>query len=153
VTEGPGGKVEIRAATWRDFRPVHHLEKLCFKADAWPWIDILAALTFPETVRFAAASGGRIVGFVVGDRRQRKQMGWIATIGVHPDFRGQHIGTRLLDVCELALDVPRVRLSLRASNAAALHLYRRQGYVEVDRWRKYYRGGEDAIVMEKAIVR
>jgi ribosomal-protein-alanine N-acetyltransferase len=143
--------VEIRAASWRDFRPVQRLEKICFQKDAWPWIDILAALTFPETVRLVAESGGRTVGFVVGDRRQRKRMGWIATIGVHPDYRGQRIGTQLLEACERALDVPKVRLSLRPSNAPALHLYRRQGYSEIDRWPRYYSGGEDALIMEKLI--
>jgi len=146
------GEAEIRAANWRDFRQVHRLERACFREDAWPWIDVLAALTFPETVRYVAECDGRIVGFVVGDRRQRQRVGWIATIGVHPEYRGQRIGTKLLEECERGLDTPRVRLSLRPSNHAALQLYRRQGYVEVDRWPRYYRGGEDALVMEKNIL-
>jgi ribosomal-protein-alanine N-acetyltransferase len=103
-------------------------------------------------VRYVAECDGRIVGFVVGDRRQRQRVGWIATIGVHPEFRGRRIATRLLEECERGLDTPRVRLSLRPSNRAALQLYRRQGYIEVDRWPRYYRGGEDALVMEKNIL-
>jgi ribosomal protein S18 acetylase RimI-like enzyme len=146
----PGG-VEIRAASWRDFLPVHRLEKACFQKDAWPWIDVLAALTFPETVRYVAVCDERIVGFVVGDRRQRQGVGWIATIGVHPAYRGRKIGTKLLDLCEHGLNMTRVRLSLRPSNQAALHLYQRQGYREVDRWPRYYSGGEDALVMEKSM--
>jgi len=144
-------RAEIRTATWRDFRPVLQLEKLCFQADAWPWIDILAALTFPETVRLVAERDRQIVGFVVGDRRHRQGVGWIATIGVHPEYRGQRIGEALLVACERELAMPRVRLSLRVSNTAALNLYRRQGYAEVDRWPRYYRGGEDALVMEKTL--
>jgi len=112
---------------------------------------VLAALTFPETVRFVAVCDERIVGFVVGDRRQREGVGWIATIGVHPDYRGRKIGTKLLDYCEHGLNMARVRLSLRLSNQAALKLYQKQGYIEVDRWPRYYRGGEDALVMEKSI--
>ena len=46
--------VEVRPASWRDLRPVLRLERMCFQADAWPWIDVLAALTFPETVRYVA---------------------------------------------------------------------------------------------------
>jgi ribosomal protein S18 acetylase RimI-like enzyme len=30
-----------------------------------------------------------------------------------------------------------------------LRLYEGLGYVEVDRWERYYRDGEDAIVMER----
>lgn len=112
---------------------------------------MLAALTFPETVRYVAVCDERIVGFVVGDRRQRQGVGWIATIGVHPAYRGRKIGTKLLDLCEHGLNMTRVRLSLRPSNQAALHLYQRQGYIEVDRWPRYYSGGEDALVMEKSM--
>jgi ribosomal protein S18 acetylase RimI-like enzyme len=124
---------------------------LCFQADAWPWIDVLAALTFPETVRYAAELGDRIIGFVVGDRRDRGRVGWVATLGVHPDYRRNGIGTLLLDRCEAGLATPRVRLTLRATNQAALQLYQRQGYVHTDRWLRYYRDGEDALVMEKNI--
>jgi ribosomal protein S18 acetylase RimI-like enzyme len=141
----------VRAASWRDLRSVLRLEKLCFRDDAWPWVDILAALTFPETVRYVAQAGERIVGFVVGDRREHGQVGWVATIGVHPGFRRSGIGTRLLRACEIGLTTPRVRLSLRESNLAAFQLYLQQGYVQIDRWPRYYRDGEDGLVMEKNI--
>jgi ribosomal protein S18 acetylase RimI-like enzyme len=59
------------------------------------------------------------------------------------------IGKSLLVACEKALNTSRLRLSLRPSNLGALALYRGQGYVEVDRWRRYYRNSEDALVMEK----
>lgn len=141
--------VEVRQASWRDLRPVLRLERMCFQADAWPWIDVLAALTFPETVRYVAEVPGQIIGFVVGDRREHGGVGWVATIGVHPDFRRAGIGTRLLEQCEAGLATPRVRLSLRASNLAAYRLYLRRGYIQFDRWPRYYRDGEDGLVMEK----
>ncbi len=127
------------------------LEKACFPDDAWPWLDILAALTFPETVRLKAVLGGRVVGFVIGDRRPRTGVGWIASIGVHPDLRRLGIGRKLLLACEQALAMPRVRLTLRPSNTGALRLYQACGYVEVDRLERYYHNGEGAIVMEKTL--
>jgi len=141
----------VRAASWRDLRSVLRLERVCFREDAWPWIDVLAALTFPETVRYVAQVGEHIVGFVVGDRRERGRVGWVATIGVHPEFRRSGIGTSLLKKCETGLATPRVRLSLRESNSSALQLYQRQGYVQIDTWPRYYRDGEDGLVMEKNI--
>jgi ribosomal-protein-alanine N-acetyltransferase len=139
----------IRKAELRDFFRLHRLEKLCFQADAWPWIDVLAALTFPETVRLVAEIQDELIGFVIGDRRRHRDLGWIASIGVHPEYRRQGLGRRLLAACEQAIGMNRLRLSLRPSNRGALELYRSEGYVEVDRWRRYYRDGEDAVVMEK----
>jgi ribosomal-protein-alanine N-acetyltransferase len=139
----------LREAGVRDFFKLRRLEKLCFDADAWPWIDILAALVFPETVRLVIELGDELVGFVVGDRRRGQGLGWIASIAVHPGHRRKGYATQLLLACEKELGMPRVRLSLRRSNEGALRLYRQQGYLEIDRWPRYYRNGEDAIVMEK----
>jgi ribosomal-protein-alanine N-acetyltransferase len=123
---------------------------LCFGRDSWPWLELLAALTIPGTIRLRADVDGRAVGFAIGDRRSGSELGWVASLGVHPDHRRHGIGRQLLGACEAALGTRRVRLTLRASNAAALSLYRQAGYQQVDLWRKYYRDGEDGIVMERA---
>jgi ribosomal protein S18 acetylase RimI-like enzyme len=78
-----------------------------------------------------AMIGEEVVGFVFGDRRRRQKVGWIASIGVHPDMRRKGIGY------------------LRPSNLGAKQLYLKAGYVEVDHWDRYYANGEDAIIMEK----
>ncbi|HET7010960.1 MAG TPA: GNAT family N-acetyltransferase [Anaerolineales bacterium] len=141
----------IQPASWRDFSDFVALERVCFEKDSWPWMDVLAALTFPETVHLKAVHDGRTVGFVIGDRRRRQGVGWIASIGVHPEYRRRGIGMRLLTACEAALSVPRIRLTLRASNRGARALYDQAGYAAVDFWRRYYHDGEDGVVMEKKI--
>jgi ribosomal-protein-alanine N-acetyltransferase len=141
--------VVIQPATWRDLRAVKNLERVCFGRDAWPWIDTLAALIFPQTVRLKAVVDGHVVGYIIGDRRRLRGVGWIASIGVHPDYRRRGIARRLLAECEEKMALPRIRLTLRRSNHAALRLYEGLGYVEVDTWKRYYRDGEDAIVMER----
>jgi ribosomal protein S18 acetylase RimI-like enzyme len=143
--------VLIERATWRDLSNLISLEKACFGRDAWPWIDCLAALTFPEIVRLKAVFEDRPIGFVIGDRRRRENLGWIASIGVHPVFQRQGIGRRLLLACEQQLAMPRLRLTLRDSNQIAKSLYQNCGYVEVDVWSRYYVDGENGIVMEKTI--
>ena len=141
----------IEPATWRDLRAMHALEKACFGKDAWPWIDLLAALTLVETVRLKAEISDRMVGFIIGDRRRHQGLGWIVTLGVHPAYRRKGIARRLLAKCERQLGMRRVRLTLRQSNVAAYALYRDVGYSEVDVWQRYYRDGENGIVMEKVI--
>jgi ribosomal-protein-alanine N-acetyltransferase len=155
-------RVSISPATWRDFRDILALERACFEGDSWPWIDVMAALTFPDAVRLkavaradlpggaaAAANGRQAIGFVFGDRHRSQGLGWIASIGVHPDYQRRGIGSRLLAACERALGTPHVRLTLRPSNVSARRVYDAAGYVEISRLSRYYRDGEDGIVMEK----
>ena len=112
-------------------------------------LDMLGALSLPSMVRLKAVDGEHIVGFVAADIRRFKNMAWIATICVHPDYRGQGMGAKLLEACEQRLDIERIRLSVRSSNTAAIRLYTSAGYVVTGSWPKYYKGREDATVMEK----
>ncbi|MCZ6529520.1 MAG: GNAT family N-acetyltransferase [Chloroflexi bacterium] len=108
-------------------------------------------MTFPGTIRLKAELEGQMVGFAIGNRRGRKDLGWVASIGVHPEYRRRGLGRQLLAACERELETHRVRLSLRKTNEAALELYLRAGYSRVDLWPKYYRDGEDAVVMERIV--
>lgn len=75
----------------------------------------------------------------------------IATIAVHPDFRQQGIGSRLL-VKSLESVIQRgaeqATLEVRASNHAAQSLYKSFGFEVVGRRPRYYKdNSEDAILM------
>ena len=146
-----GAEPRIMQANWRDLKPIAALEKICFGKDSWPWMEILAALSLPGTVQLKAMLGDELVGFVIGDQRVRGEAGWVASIGVHPDHRRNGLGRQLLEACERELGTRTVRLSLRVSNQAALELYRKAGYSQVDVWKKYYKDGEDALVMERVV--
>lgn len=141
--------LDIQEAGWRDLNAVRRLERLCFPLDAWPLLDMIGVLTLPSIVRFKALENEVLIGFVAGDVRASKQLGWIATICVHPDHRGRGLGGYLLDLCEREMGMPHVKLTVRESNQRAIDIYRRKGYIEMGRWKKYYKGGEDGIVMEK----
>ncbi|HUI89573.1 MAG TPA: GNAT family N-acetyltransferase [Anaerolineales bacterium] len=142
--------MEISTATLLDISALHSLEHACFEKDAWPFLDLIAVLTFPDVIRLKAVDeNGKMIGFVAGDPRPSEGFSWIATIGVAPEFRRRGIGRELLRACEAQLKTPRVRLSVRASNDGAIKLYEQEGYARVDRWQSYYNDGEAAIVMEK----
>lgn len=143
--------IYIKRAGWRDLQAVRELEEICFPLDSWPLLEIIGVLTMPGVVRLKAMEGIRTVGFVAGEYRRGEGLGWIATICVHPDERGRGIGRTLLAMCEERLKTPRVRLTVREGNAAAIEMYRQAGYAEYGRWPRYYRGGEDGLVMEKVL--
>ncbi len=140
----------ILPATLRDLRPARALERLCFGPEGWGYIELFSALLFPNMARLKAMADGYLVGLVIGDRQHHERLGWIATIAVHPEHQRRGIGATLLAACESALGEPRTRLTVRASNAAAIALYHKTGYHRVSVWPGYYSGGEDAWVMEKS---
>ncbi len=144
-------RLEILLATWRDFNPVRQLERVCFPLDTWPLLEIIGVLTLPNVLRLKAVVEGHIAGFVAVDIRTRRNLAWIATIGVLPEYRRQGVASALLKACEQRVTVDRLCLSVRASNQPAMQLYSRFGYQRVDRWPRYYQGGEDAVVMEKVL--
>jgi ribosomal-protein-alanine N-acetyltransferase len=151
--------LEIRPADIRDLFALRALERACFGPDAWGFIELTAALLSPGIRLKATASnhgadpgrrdGERVVGFAVGETRAWAQEGWIATLGVHPEFRRRGIGRQLLAALETRLKPPTIKLTVRASNAPAQSLYTQFGYRPVGRIARYYSGGEDGIVMEK----
>ncbi|KAF0221713.1 MAG: ribosomal-protein-alanine [Geobacteraceae bacterium] len=77
--------------------------------------------------------------------------GHILDVAVHKDFRGYGLGKllveRVIAECrEGGADF--VSLEVRPSNHAAIALYRKLGFKETGRRKRYYENGEDAIMME-----
>ncbi len=140
----------IHTANWRDYSQLYQLERVCFPSeDNWPFWDLIGVLTLPGLVRLKAVMDGYMVGFIGGERDTGQRIGWVTTLGVLPAYRRLGIAQDLLFRAEKLLAMPTIRLSVRASNQAALRLYETNGYSKVDRWKNYYFGGEDALILEK----
>ena len=147
----PGSGITILPATWRDVKDLHQLEKVCFQLDAWPLLDILGVLSIPQIIRLKAVDKEELVGFIAVDLRRSQQTAWIATLAVLPDYRKSGIASTLIQASEAQVDLPRIRLSVRESNQPAIQLYQKHGYQQIEIWKKYYKGGDNALVFEKVI--
>lgn len=103
-------------------------------------------------VGIVAEAAGEILGYVCGSSLFEEAE--LMRIAVLPDYRGQGIGGDLVDEffkSVVALGARRVFLEVRATNEAALGLYRSRGF-EKNRLRKrYYADGEDALEMKKEL--
>ncbi len=132
---------------------MRRLEQECFGSEAWMLLDILAVLSLPGIVRLKALSGETLAGFIAGEVKGAERTGWVTTVGVAPAFRRRGLGNTLMAECERQLGTERIRLCVRPSNLAALTLYWSTGYYQVDIWKNYYQGGEDALVLEKKMPR
>jgi len=98
---------------------------------------------------------------LLGRSRQRAIVGYgglwhvideahINTLAVHPEWRGRHVGERLLShLLEQARSLGAVTatLEVRVSNVVAQNLYRRYGFLEVGRRPRYYADHEDALLL------
>ena len=147
----PGSGIIIEPATWRDIKDLFQLEKDCFQLDAWPLLDILGVLTIPQIIRYKAVDQEKLVGFIAVDLRRSQQTAWIATLAVLPAYRKSGIGSTLIKICEKEVNLPRIRLSVRQSNQPAIQLYQKFGYQQIEVWKKYYKGGDNALVLEKIL--
>jgi ribosomal-protein-alanine N-acetyltransferase len=141
--------MDILPATLRDLGSLRRIEHACFPRDAWPLLDLIAVLTWPDVIRLKAVVDGQMVGFIAGDPRPSENLAWIATIGVLPEYQRRGIGRALLRACEEKLPQPRIRLCVRVSNEGAIEMYKQEGYLSVNTWREYYNDKENALVMEK----
>lgn len=74
----------------------------------------------------------------------------IATVATHPDYRGCGLGQWLMVALmdkALELGARVATLEVRASNLVAQKLYAKLGFDVVGTRRKYYRDGEDGLIM------
>lgn len=145
-------KITYNLMTDKDINGVFNISNSCFSMP-WSMESIKGELNNPLAKYIVARDedSNSVVGFVgvwivVGE-------GSITNIAVHPDYRKQGIGGKLLDflinLCN-DLDCSLINLEVRASNYAAQGLYKKYGFV-VDGLRKgYYEDNkEDAILMTK----
>lgn len=79
----------------------------------------------------------------------------IATLASHPDWRGCGLGQQLmlalLDAA-IARGAATSTLEVRASNEPAQQLYLKLGYEITGRRRRYYRDGEDGLIMTTSLL-
>ena len=139
----------IRKMTLEDIPAIVQLDQVSFSLP-WPERSFRFEVTDnPASRCWVAEIDRRIAGMVVAWLFVNEVH--IATIATHPDFRRMGIGSRLLSHTLLQALEEGARssfLEVRESNLAAQELYRRFGYEEAGRRRRYYRDNdEDAILM------
>jgi ribosomal-protein-alanine N-acetyltransferase len=146
-------KLSIRRMTLDDVEQVVAIDQASFSL---PWPE----RTFRYEVAENSASrpwvvdvDGRVVAmivvwFIIDEAH-------IATIATHPDFRRQGLGRKLLVHALMAAKEEGAQtalLEVRESNDKAQEMYRKLGFVEVNRRPKYYSdNGEDAILMNASL--
>ena len=112
--------------------------------EAWGADAIALQLALPGAFGLIDDRGGMLLGRIAGDEVE------VLTLAVTPSVRRQGIATALLRAARAhvtACGANAMFLEVAIGNAAALALYRREGFVEVGRRRRYYADSSDALVL------
>ena len=129
---------------------VAQLEKICF-ADPWSEMSIAHELESIWSLWLVAMEGGELVGYV-GSQSSVDEAD-IMNVAVNPGWRRQGIAAKLINGLVAQLKnrgIHALMLEVRVTNAPAIALYEKLGFVEVGRRKNYYRNPkEDALILRK----
>ncbi len=142
--------IEIRPMTHDDTGEIALIEKECFSAP-WSQDGLISELSNDGAVFLTAVIDGEIAGYmgmhIVLDEC------YIANVAVKPQFRRQGIADKLLSRAEKeAMDkgCAFISLEVRVSNAPAIALYEKRGYVSLGERKNFYSDPtENALIMTK----
>jgi [ribosomal protein S18]-alanine N-acetyltransferase len=150
--------VQIDHMTEHDLLEVCQIEGLS-DLSAWGWDAYHKELEVaPETVMLVARlnppiDGIELAGFIVA--RVISDELHVNNVAVRPEYQRLHLGSELLQrtIAQAKQRGAKVaHLEVRAGNQAAQGLYRRCGFREVGRRKRYYRNPtEDALLMSLSL--
>ena len=140
-------QTEIRRLTFADLPQVVGIERRSFPVP-WSLAMFVLELSKPGGICLAAVVDHQLAGYLVCSRYDTV---WhVMNVSVAPERRRAGIGTALLEELLAQLPTPDEHLTLevRRSNAAALALYERFGFLPAGVRRRYSAdNGEDALIM------
>lgn len=132
-----------------DIESVYLLETQCH---SHPWSKNLFLSNFGKRYfNHVLLANERVIGYFVASSVAGEVT--LMNIAIAPEKQGKGLGRELL---QFLIDFSKqnqeqeIWLEVRASNLAALALYNKLGFVEVDRRKDYYpceKGREDAVIM------
>lgn len=132
--------------------PIAQLETLCF-SDPWSENSIASELASRLSYWLVAVEDGQVLGYI-GSQSVLGESDMM-NVAVHPDHRRRGIAEMLVTALSHDLkerDNVCLTLEVRASNAPAIALYEKLGFVQVGLRKNYYRNPrEDALILRKAL--
>ena len=137
-----------------DVRAIAELEKMCF-SDPWSEKSIASEVVNPLSYWLVAEVDGEIAGYV--GSQSVLDAADMMNLAVSPVYRRQGIGQALVNSLVEYLQgngIIALFLEVRVSNAQAIALYQKMGFIQIGRRPKYYNNPrEDALILRKELVK
>ena len=144
--------IEIVTMTEAHVAQIAQIEKLCF-SDPWSENSISSELNSRISLWLVALDGASVAGSI-GSQSVLDEADMM-NVAVHPDYRRQGIGEKLVLALAQALTEKGIRglmLEVRESNVPAIALYEKLGFRQVGLRKNYYRAPkENALIMRKEL--
>ncbi len=147
-----GKSYGVRHMTLQDVDQVVALEKRLF-TPPWSRASFLAELDErPYSLSLVAMDEATLIGYMVVYFIFEEAH--LANLAIAPEYQHRGLGEHLLRLLiRIARQTHRqmLLLEVRRSNAKAIRLYEKMGFVHAGVRRKYYEDGEDALLMCKTL--
>ncbi|MBO5046013.1 MAG: ribosomal protein S18-alanine N-acetyltransferase [Clostridia bacterium] len=141
-----------RAWKFEDLKKIAALEEVCFPTDAWNLQMLADSFLSDRFYGVLLEEDGEITAY--GGLSFLFDEGEIPLIATAENYRRAGRGDRILTLLTeeaASRGVKTLFLEVRASNVPAQMLYQKHGFCFLSVRRKYYKDGEDALVMKKVI--
>jgi ribosomal protein S18 acetylase RimI-like enzyme len=152
----PTPPVHVRAAEPRDLDALMKLEHQVFSTDRLSRRSLRRFLSVPSAeLLVAEEADGRLAGTAILLFRPRSAVARLYSIAVARHMGGRGVASMLLraaEECASRRGCGSVRLEVHQTNHAAISRYRKSGYQEFGRRRRYYEDGGDALLFEKRLI-
>jgi ribosomal-protein-alanine N-acetyltransferase len=128
-------------------------------AESEPWLTLgrtyqasLAVLQDPSREVYVARDENGLAGFLILCMTGAF-VGYIQTVCIHPDRRGQGLGSKLVDFAEqrILAESPNVFMCVSSFNRDARRLYERLGYQVIGELTDYIVQGHSEILLRKSL--
>lgn len=142
----------VRDWKYEDILKISQLEKECFFDDAWDFKQLASSFESENFCGLAADDGGEVIGY--GGITIAYDEADVANIAVSEPFRFSGVGGSILDALidkARSRGVKKVFLEVRVSNSEAMKLYLKHGFVGSYARPRYYKNGEDCLVMVRQL--
>ncbi len=145
-----GHEIVLRKMTMADLKEVHKLECQIYP-DPWTFSHfchevMVNKVSYPLVMEMEP----KIIGFAVTWYIQDELH--LANIAIDSQYRKFGLASLFMNVIfeeGLKREIIRAFLEVREKNLAAINLYKKFGFEKIGVRRKYYRNGENAIVMQR----
>ena len=155
LAHAPVAEVRTRKAERDDLDALVELEHRVFATDRLSRRSLQRFLKSPSAELIVADDGARLAGTAIVLFRPRSVVARLYSVAVAPQMSGRGVAPMLLGAAEaaaLARGCRAIRLEVHQTNHAAISRYRKSGYREFGRHRRYYEDGGDALRFEKRLV-
>jgi [ribosomal protein S18]-alanine N-acetyltransferase len=128
-------------------------------AESEPWLTLgrtyqasLAVVQDPSREVYVARDESGLAGFLILCMTGAF-VGYIQTVCIHPDRRGQGLGSKLVDFAEqrILAESPNVFMCVSSFNRDARRLYERLGYQVIGELTDYIVQGHSEILLRKSL--